>query len=185
MRNILKITTSIVIGCCLFSCADHQGPRRPLSHSEGSFLTESVERNKKLVAGEEAKIDSIIKSHPEIKYTSSNKGYWYYYQNQDSISKVTPVRGDVVNYTYEIQDLKGNVIYSEVQLQPQVYHIDKENIIMGLRHGIKLMKVNEKVTFLFPSHMAYGYLGDNKRIGRNEPLLYTVTLNKIEKSPTN
>lgn len=182
MKNILKTTIGVLIGCSLFSCADHQGPRRPLSHSTGSYLTESVERNKKLVAGEEARIDSIIKSHPEIKYISSNKGYWYYYQNQNTTDNVTPVRGDVVNYNYEIQDLDGNVIYSEVQLQPQVYHIDKENIIMGLRHGIKLMKVNEKVTFLFPSHMAYGYLGDNKRIDRNVPLLYTVTLNKIEKS---
>ena len=45
-----------------------------------------------------------------------------------------------------------------------------------------IMKVGEKVTFLFPSHLAYGYLGDNKRIDRNVPLLYTVTLNKIEKS---
>ena len=182
MRNYLKVITGLLIVSSLFSCADHQGPRRPLSHSEGSFLTESVERNKKLVAGEEAKIDSIIKSHPEIKYITSNKGYWYYYLNQNSDDVVTPVRGDVVNYTYEIQDLQGNVIYSEIQLQPQVYHIDKENIIMGLRHGIKLMKVNEKITFLFPSHMAYGYLGDNKRIDRNVPLLYTVTLNKIEKS---
>lgn len=182
MKNILKVTAGILIASSLFSCAERQGPRKPISHSEGSFLTESVERNKKLVAGEEAKIDSIIKNNPEIKYISSTKGYWYYYQIQDSINKVTPVRGDVVNYTYEIQDLEGNVIYSEVQLQPQVYHIDKENIIMGLRDGIKLMKVNEKITFLFPSHMAYGYLGDNKRIDRNVPLLYTVTLNKIEKS---
>lgn len=185
MKNSFKIVTGVLFVLTIFSCADHQGPRRPLSHSTGSFLTESVERNKKLVAGEEAKIDSIIKNHPEIKYISSDKGYWYYYQNRDSINKVTPVRGDVVTYSSEIQDLQGNIIYSEVQLQPQVYHIDKENIIMGLRHGIKLMKVNEKVTFLFPSHMAYGYLGDNKRIGRNEPLLYTITLNKIEKSNTN
>jgi FKBP-type peptidyl-prolyl cis-trans isomerase len=58
--------------------------------------------------------------------------------------------------------------------------VDKQNILMGLRHGIKLMKKSEKVTFLFPSHMAYGYHGDDRRIGTNEPIICTVTLNDIK-----
>jgi FKBP-type peptidyl-prolyl cis-trans isomerase len=53
-------------------------------------------------------------------------------------------------------------------------------MIMGLRHGIKLMRKKEKVTFLFPSHMGYGYHGDNRRIGTNEPLIYTVQLNDFK-----
>jgi FKBP-type peptidyl-prolyl cis-trans isomerase len=52
--------------------------------------------------------------------------------------------------------------------------------MIGLRDGIKLMKKGEKVTFLFPSHMAFGYHGDNKKIGTNEPLICTVTLNDIK-----
>jgi hypothetical protein len=48
--------------------------------------------------------------------------------------------------------------------------------MMGLRDGIKLMHKNEKVNFLFPSHMGFGYHGDNKRIGHNQPLICTVTL---------
>jgi FKBP-type peptidyl-prolyl cis-trans isomerase len=59
--------------------------------------------------------------------------------------------------------------------------VDKEQkMIMGLRHGIKLMHKNEKVTFLFPSHMGYGYHGDNRRIGTNEPLICTVKLNDFK-----
>ena len=62
----------------------------------------------------------------------------------------------------------------------QNYVVDKQNILMGLRHGIKLMKKSEKVTFLFPSHMAFGYHGDDRRIGTNEPIICTVTLNDIK-----
>jgi hypothetical protein len=36
------------------------------------------------------------------------------------------------------------------------------------------------VNFLFPSHMAYGYHGDNKKIGMNQPLLCTVTLHDFK-----
>ena len=51
---------------------------------------------------------------------------------------------------------------------------------MGLRDGIKLMRKNEKVSFLFPSHMAYGYRGDTKRIKSNEPIICNVTLNDFK-----
>jgi hypothetical protein len=37
------------------------------------------------------------------------------------------------------------------------------------------MHKNEKA-FLFPSHMGFGYHGDNKRIGTNQPLICTVLL---------
>ena len=45
-------------------CCSQQQPRRPISQSSGTFMKESAERNKKLIAGEEGKIDSIIKSEP-------------------------------------------------------------------------------------------------------------------------
>jgi len=161
------------------ACKQQQA-RYPVSRSSGTFMKESVERNKKMNAGEEDKIDSIIKSNPEIKYIASSKGYWYHYEIKNDNSTLTPVKGDVANFDYEIKDLKGNVVYSEVELRPQTYIVDKQNIMMGLRDGIKLMHKNEKVTFLFPSRMGYGYHGDNKRIGSNEPLICTVTLNDFK-----
>ena len=91
-----------------------------------------------------------------------------------------PKKGDVAEFDYEISDFKGNVVYSEVELRPQTYVVDKQNILMGLRDGIKLMHKNEKVTFLFPSHMAFGYRGDTKLIKSNQPIICTVTLNDFK-----
>lgn len=178
MKFITKILFVIFIGTMLSCCSQQQQARRPISQSSGTFLKESVERNKKLISGEEAKIDSIIKSNPNVKYIASNKGYWYRYDTKNAQDTLRPKKGDVAHFNFEIKDLDGNVIYSELELRPQTYHVDKEQkIIMGLRHGLKLMRKNETVTFLFPSHMGYGYHGDNRRIGHNQPLMYTVTLN--------
>ena len=147
-------------------------------------MKESIERNKKLVAGEEQKIDSLIKSDPSNKYIASQKGYWYYYQQRNTTDSLTPKRGDIAYFDYEIKDLNGNIIYSQLELRPQEYYVDKEQkIMMGLRDGIKLMRKNETVTFLFPSHMAYGYHGDERRIGQNEPLICTVTLRDFKPEP--
>ena len=181
MKNLSKIMLFFVIFMTYISCKQQQQARMPISRSSGTFMKESAVRNKKLIAGEEGKIDSIIKSNPKIQYIASKKGYWYYYETKNERDTLRPKKGDVVQFDYEIMDLKGNVVYSEVELKPQTYIVDKQNIMMGLRDGIKLMHKNEKVTFLFPSHMAYGYRGDLKRINTNQPLICSVTLNDFKK----
>ncbi|NUY82439.1 gliding motility-associated peptidyl-prolyl isomerase GldI [Flavobacterium sp. MAH-1] len=179
MKNhkiLLLLLLSVFAACC-----SQQQARRPVSHSEGTFMKESAERNKKLIAGEEGKIDSIIKSNPNQKYIGSKKGYYYTYIKQNATDTIRPKKGDIAYFNYELSDLDGNIIYSELELRPQEYHVDKEQkIMMGLRHGIKLMHKNETVKFLFPSHMGYGYHGDNRRIGHNQPLICTVTLTDIK-----
>ena len=129
---------------------------------------------------EEDLIEAIIKSDSLKSYIASNKGYWYKYETKVEEVTATPKRGDIAFFDYEIKDLKSRIIYTIADTKPQVYYVDKENIMMGLRDGIKLMKKGETVTFLFPSHMAYGYHGDDKKIGTNEPLICTVSLNDIK-----
>jgi gliding motility-associated peptidyl-prolyl isomerase len=175
MKNIPFGFLIIMALFSLVSCKQQQA-RMPISHSSGTFMNESVERNKKLIKGEEGQIDSIIKSNPKIQYIASKKGYWYHYDVKNDKDTLNPKKGDVALFDYEIKDIQGNVIYSQLELKPQTYIVDKQNIMMGLRDGIKLMRKNETVTFLFPSHMAFGYHGDNRRIGTNEPLMCTVTL---------
>jgi gliding motility-associated peptidyl-prolyl isomerase len=162
-----------VIGC------QEQEARRPIKKSSGSFIKESIQRNKKLIALEEKKIDSIIKKNPDKEFIASQKGYWYSYEIKNEIDTLKPKFGDLVKFDYEIYDLNDNIIYTALELRPQKYYVDKQEIIIGLRDAIKLMRKNEKVIFLFPSHLAYGYIGDKNRIGPNLPLKCIVTVNEI------
>lgn len=57
--------------------------------------------------------------------------------------------------------------------------MDQEELFTGLREGLKLMKAGEIVTFLFPSQQAYGYYGDENKIGTNISLICKVTVNSI------
>ncbi len=179
MKYTKLILLVVFITALVSSCNKEQEARRPLSQASGTFMKKSAERNKKLVATEEEQIEQLIKSNPKVKYMASTKGYWYTYVTQNTLDTITPKKGDVAFFNYEIKDLKGNIIYSELELRPQTYSVDKQNIMTGLREGIKIMHKNEKVTFLFPSHIAYGYHGDNKKIGTNQPLICTVTLHNF------
>ncbi|MCL9807622.1 gliding motility-associated peptidyl-prolyl isomerase GldI [Flavobacterium amniphilum] len=179
--KLAKIIMVLLLGMNLVTCCSHKPEaRRPVSHSGGEFMKKSIERNKKLNQSEESIIADIIKKDTAVDYVASTKGYWYTYVTKNEASTDTPDKGEIAYFDYEIKDLKGKVIYSQEELKPQKYVVDKQNIIMGLRHGLKLMKKGETVRFLFPSHMAFGYHGDEKKVGTNQPLMYTVTLNDIK-----
>ncbi|MGO4772029.1 gliding motility-associated peptidyl-prolyl isomerase GldI [Flavobacterium sp. W22_SRS_FK3] len=171
----LSIYTLLITVLCV-SCKQHEEARRPVSQASGTFMKKSADRNKKLVASEEDIIKKIIKSNPKVKYYATRKGYWLSYDEKNLTDTQTPKKGDIAYYNLEIKDIKGKTIYSEAELGPQTYYVDKQDIMMGLRDGIKLMHKNETVTFLFPSHIAYGYHGDNKKIGTNQSLICIVTL---------
>ena len=59
--------------------------------------------------------------------------------------------------------------------------MDQQELFSGLREGLKIMKAGEQITFIFPSLKAYGYYGDEKRIGSNTPIISQVTVKSITK----
>lgn len=179
----IKILSVIILAATLFSCKTPE-PRRPVSQTSGSFIKESAKRNQKLVAQEEERISEIIQKDSAHNYISSSNGFWYYYNTKMKKDTITPNYGDLVNFEYDISTLEGTPIYSREEMGVREYKIDQENVFNGLRQGLKLMKEGETVTFLFPSHKAFGYYGDTQKIGRNVPIRSTITLNKITESDT-
>ena len=87
-----------------------------------------------------------------------------------------------MQYTHSLKTLDGQVIYSLNESEIKTYYIDQQELFSGLRQGLKLMKNGEAITFLFPSQKAYGYYGDNDKIGSNVPLICEVSLLKLTKN---
>ena len=109
-----KIIWGFIFSTLLFiSCNHSQEVRKPISHSSGSFMKKSIERNKKLVANEEDEIQNVIKSNPKTNYISSNKGFWYTYIKRNLQDTIPPKKGDVAFFDYAIKDIYGKVIYSQ------------------------------------------------------------------------
>lgn len=156
--------------------------RKPEQVKSGSFIQESAERNKKLNEREQQQIEKIITQNPEHEYIASESGFWYHYHNKVELDSITAGFGDIINFNYDIKDLNGNVIYSKEDLGTRNYTMDQEEIFTGLREGLKLLKPSESATFLFPSQKAYGYYGDNDRIGINIPLMVKVEINTIKQN---
>lgn len=172
MNKILYISALLLI---FVGCKSPEA-RKPISVKTGSFIDASVERNKKLNAKEQASIQKIL-SEKKVEYKASQSGFWYYYNTKiDADSLKTPKFGNIVSFNYDVKSLNGKLIYD---VKTQTYAMDKEELFTGMREGLKLMKTGETVTFFFPSLKAYGYYGDQNKIGTNIPLICQVTLNSI------
>jgi gliding motility-associated peptidyl-prolyl isomerase len=173
-----KIACLFLIGI-LFSCIQPV-PRKPVTTKTATFMETSVSLNKKLNEKEENLLKNIIKKDSLTTYIASPNGFWYTY-NLKSTNTYTPQFGDQVLYACEIYTIDNEVIYSAQELGLQNYTINKQELVEGLRNGLQLMNEGDVVTFLFPSHKVFGYLGDENKIGINQPLIYKVQLNKINK----
>lgn len=167
----------------LLSCANPEA-RKPIVRKTSSFMSESIERNKLLNKAENAMLMAKMKSDSLHQYLNSEHGFWYYYEVSLPTETYTPRSGDEVFYSHEIRSLDDLVLYEKEALGTKSYLVDKEELISGLQDGFKLMKEGEQVTFLFPSHKAYGYTGNDK-IQPNQPLIYSVQLLKINKLSEN
>ncbi len=174
MNKFFLIITVVLL---LISCSKPE-PRKPVVRKTGSFIKESIKRNKVLNNIEEDLLKAKLKKDSIHNYFTSPKGFWYFYNRRDSLQTKYPKKGDEVIYTYEVKRLNDSIVYSKEEIGKKRYLVDREELITGLQDGIKLMHQGEIITFLFPSHKAFGYTG-NDRIDPNEPLIYTVQLIEI------
>lgn len=177
MKNYL-----LILLCLCFVACEGPLPRKPLKVRTGSFIKESAERNKKLLAAEEAAIQQIISNDTLNTYINSSNGSWYYYLTKIDVATPTPKPDDLVTMTYNILSFENDTIYSAEEIGLLNYKVDKQELFPGLRNSVKLLKEGETATFLYPSSLAFGYHGDNNKIGINIPLKSTISIFKIAQS---
>ncbi len=175
----MKQVLLILLVFSLASCGSPE-PRRPVKVKSGSFNA-SVERSKKLLTLEEGMMNTLMAKDSLREYEHSAAGAWYYYQQKNEAAAYTPQPDDLVTLTYNVMSFSNDTIYSHEEIGILKYKVDKQELFPGLRNSIKLLKEMETATFLFPSSLAYGYHGDNNKIGINVPIKSTITLLKIEK----
>ena len=176
----MKYLGIIIILLGLLGCEGPE-PRKPVKVNSGSSYKASIERTKALLAKEEKVIQEIISKDTAHHYLQSSSGSWYYYNVKDEVSTKKPEPNDLVTLTYNIVSLSNDTIYKMKDIGIQKFVASKLDLFPGLRNSVPLLKENETATFLFPSSLAYGYHGDNNKIGTNMPLKSTLTILKIDK----
>ena len=175
----MRFALIVILLFSSFSCTENKA-RYPLNKKKQVFLNSSAERNKMLLARDEALLKNAATRDTSLNFLSSEAGFLYAYVKQAPKSLTPPQKGTTVRFQYQIEDLANNLLYSTSELGIVEYAVDQEDLIPALREGIRMMRPEEVVVFLFPSYLCYGYQGDGEKIGVNQPLRFT-----LERLPIN
>jgi gliding motility-associated peptidyl-prolyl isomerase len=162
------------------SCAE-QEPRHPIEVKSGSFLKVSAARNKQLLAREETLMQELIARDSLHEYLDSSGGFRFYYDSRQGEGGYRPRTDDWVTLTYDLRTWNEDTLYTREEVGIIRYKVDKMELFPGLRASVKMLGAGETATFLYPSSLAFGYPGDNDRIGPNVPIKCTLTVLEIEK----
>lgn len=178
MKNALPV---IMILLLISACKEPEA-RRPIQGQTDRFIEESVIRNRQLLAREEDRIRQVIIKDSTYDFQQSGSGFWYAFEERSELPSEAIEANDAVTLSYVLATLDKDTIYTADDIGVLQVQVDKEALFPGLREGIKMLRKGDKATFLFPSAMAYGYPGDQDRIGTNLPLRCSVTIINVEKS---
>jgi len=160
----------------LVSCGAKE-PQLPANKLPKDYTKENLlEMNVALAQKEEADIKAYLDSVGE-NMQKSEGGFWYEIKSHgygDSIR-----RGDKVEVMYQLSLLDGTICYTPQSGGKKNIVVGRADETKGLDEALLMLKEGGKGKFMIPANLAYGMVGDQKKIGSKKTIIYEIT--SIEK----
>jgi FKBP-type peptidyl-prolyl cis-trans isomerase FkpA len=134
---------------------------------------EMADLNRYFVQKDRERIQNYIE-RKNLKMTESPTGLWYQILKEgegDFISDNYKVSMD-----YECSLLDGTKCYSSENLGPKELIIGRSEMEAGLNEGLRMLKPGSEAIFILPPFLAYGLLGDGKKIPSRAIIVYNVSI---------
>jgi FKBP-type peptidyl-prolyl cis-trans isomerase len=137
-----------------------------------------IKANKEVVRTETEQINDFLRRYKwSMTETGSGLRFMIYKQGQGPLVQ----KGYLVELSYTTSLLTGDTVYTSKEKGNLVFVAGKASVISGLEEGILLLREGDKAKFIIPSHLAFGLIGDQDRIGQKTTLVYDVELLRIKK----
>lgn len=136
-----------------------------------------IEANKIYVKKESDEIDQYIK-HKKWEMITTGSGLRYMITKKGT--GTAPQTEQRVTLNFNVKLLDGTLCYSSDSTGVYEFVVDKSSVETGLHEGVKYMHVGDKATIILPSHLAYGLVGDEKRIPPRASVIYELELLSVK-----
>ena len=161
----------LIIILATYACRNKSKPVYEEPFDPAKYEEPLINANKYLVKTEDERIREYISRYKwNMESTGTGLRYMIYHNGYGEI--VEP--GSIVRYNYEISLLTGELCYSSEKEGPATFRVGKGFEVDGLQEGILLLRVGDKAKFIIPSHLAFGLLGDENKIGQKAALVYDI-----------
>lgn len=163
----------------LAACDSNNGDKSNQSSRKGDLKLQKeslIVANKYLVNSENTDITNYINRH-KLSVVETGSGLRYQITSNGTGTKAEI--GNIVVLNYKVKLISGDVIYSSDENGPLQFKIGHGGIETGLEEAILHMRVGDKAIIIIPSHLAYGLLGDSKRIPKRSTIIYEIEVTNI------
>jgi FKBP-type peptidyl-prolyl cis-trans isomerase FkpA len=165
--GIIKIVVFLLF---FVSCRSDQPPEKT---TVKPGKQEMADLNRYLVQKDREIIENYIE-RKNLTMTESKTGLWYYIKNEGTGEYLKD--SDRIIMNYECSLLDGTLCYSSSDLGPKAIVLGKTDIEPGMNEGLRLLKPGAEAIFILPPFLAYGLVGDGKKIPPRTVIVYSVSI---------
>lgn len=170
----LVVNTFILMFLLIFFSCKSDGTRKenkPVKPDK-----ESLEQiNKLLIEKDSERIKSYVNRRGwDMKESESGLWYMIYKNGKGNFIK----KGDFITFNYEVRLLDGTICYSSEENGAKSFVVGKGGVEAGLEEGVLMLQPGSKARFILPPHLAYGLIGDEKRIPARAIIIYDMEILK-------
>ena len=168
MRNktFFYLATCIVMIFFSFACRNRNENKNVAPNLNRNDM---ADLNSYLIQKDRERIQSYFE-RKGLSMTETSTGLWYSILNEGTGDFIK--ENDIVQYYYDCTLLDGTKCYN-LQEQKQ---LGRSELPAGLYEGLKLLKRGGEAIFILPPFLAYGFVGDGKKIPPRATLVYTVRI---------
>ncbi|NIJ45468.1 gliding motility-associated peptidyl-prolyl isomerase [Wenyingzhuangia heitensis] len=172
----MKHSWLFILGMLFVSCTQSK-PRRAINKVKASKKVEySILYNKKINSIQEKLIKDYIQKDSLLTYEYSPYGFAYAVVKSSTKPKKVIKESSVLTFSKSVFLLNNKEVYPEEILTVK---LNTSNLIKGIIEGLKLMREDEEIKFIFSSFVAHGLNGDKNKIGSHTPIVVNIKLLKI------
>ncbi len=153
----------------LFAC--NEKPKKPVEIPKKEMKQSMETANRYLLNEEEEEIENYVQRHG-LEMVRTGTGLRYQIIRQGDGKQIA--NGDVVSLDYELQSLKGEMIYSSDKEGVKTFKVGEGGVESGLNEAMAYLHYGDVAKLIIPFHLAYGLHGDDNRIPEYATLVYTI-----------
>jgi FKBP-type peptidyl-prolyl cis-trans isomerase FkpA len=167
--RVLVISIIFLLFISVSCRSDKSGP----NDLSGPGKQEMADLNRYLIQKDREIIENYIE-RKNLEMTESSVGLWYYIKKEGSGEYLKDDDRIVMNYECSLLD--GTVCYSSADLGPKKIILGKTSLEAGLNEGLRLLKPGSEALFILPPFLAFGLVGDGKKIPPRATIVYRVSI---------
>ncbi|MFH1935952.1 MAG: FKBP-type peptidyl-prolyl cis-trans isomerase [Bacteroidota bacterium] len=148
---------------------------RPLTTTSHIRLTDEklMDYHRGVVKTEDQEIEDFLARYRwDVKRSSTGLRYLIYRKGNGRQAET----GMIARFHYAVRLLNGTLVYSSDSVGEKVFILGHGGVETGLEEGLLLLREGDRAKFIIPSYLAYGLLGDQRKIPPGATLVYDIDL---------